>query len=147
METTVEKKVGLFRVSYQIGEEMPGAPLLTLNLGVYTPEEKITGIVHITQATNPPLEFASNFDGHFTYMCTMKDCHILVTGEGYPMIKWPKGGGIGPVILPNFQLHMVLTEDWKSGTANYKYQDKDGKWHQVTNQPVKIAEVNEIHQN
>lgn len=148
METAIEKKVGLFNANYEIGGEMPGAPVVNLNLGVYTPQEKVSGIGHIYQATNPPLNIATRIDGQYTYMCVMpKNCHILVTATGYPAIKWPSGGGIGPVLLPNFEIRMVLTEDWKSGVANYKYQDDKGKWHEVKNAPVKINEVNLIHEN
>jgi hypothetical protein len=55
------------------------------------------------------------------------------------MIKWPQGAGIGPVIPPNVDLRMVVTEDWKSGTANYKYCDDQGNWHEITNAPVKLV--------
>jgi hypothetical protein len=68
-----------------------------------------------------------------------ESCHILVTTTGYPTIKWPQGGGIGPVIPPNVELRMVLSEDWKSGTANYKYQDSSGIWHEVSDAPVKLV--------
>jgi len=148
METSVEQKLGLFVASYEIGGEMPGAPTLYLNLSVYTPEEKINGHAHIFQATHPPLNLNSKVDGEYTYMCVMpKNCHILVTAQGYPEIKWPKGAGLGPVILPNFELRMVLTENWKSGTANYKYQDNSGRWHEIKNAPVKYHPFNKIQEN
>lgn len=132
---------GLFIVSYAIGGEMPGAPLFTVNLSVYTPGETISGIGHITQAVNPPLDIATNINGQYTYMCVMpKNCHILVTATGTPIVKWPQGGGVGPVIPTNMELRMVLTEDWKSGTANYKYQDASGNWNEITNAPVKMIQ-------
>lgn len=143
MDQKVETKTGLFIVSYEIGGEMPGAPLFKVNFSVYTPGETVHGMGHITQATNPPLDIATNLSGQYTYMCLMpKSCHILVTATGHPMIKWPQGGGIGPVIPPNVELRMVLNEDWKSGTANYKYMDSKGMWHEVTNAPVKIVPGN-----
>jgi hypothetical protein len=60
------------------------------------------------------------------------------------MIKWPQGGGIGPVIPPNAELRMVLSEDWRSGTANYKYQDSNGNWHQIADAPVKMVSGNTL---
>jgi hypothetical protein len=118
---------------------MPGAPVLKVNFSVYTPGETVSGIGHITQATNPPLDIASNLNGQYTYMCVMPhNCHILITATGYPIIKWPQGAGIGPVIPINLDLRMVVSEDWKTGTANYKYLDSTGKWNEITNAPVKV---------
>lgn len=139
------RKTGLFIASYAIGGEMPGAPLFKLNLSIYTPGETVSGIGHITQAVNPPLDIATNLHGQFTYMCVMPHiCHVLVTATGYPVIKWPHGGGIGPVIPANSELRMVLSDDWKSGTANYKYMDNEGSWHEITNAPVQIINGNTV---
>ncbi|MGY3858881.1 DUF1842 domain-containing protein [Aeromonas intestinalis] len=140
MNATTDTKTGLFLATFDIGKSIPGAPLLRLNLSVYTPGETLNGVAHLTQATNPPLDQASEVKGQYTYMCVMpKQCHILVTAQGYPIIKWPQHAGIGPVILPNFELRMVLSEDWKSGTANYKYQDNQQKWHEVKDAPVTLV--------
>jgi hypothetical protein len=140
MGTVSEEKTGLFLACYEIGGDMPGAPLFKLNLGVYTPAETVSGIGHITQAISPPLDIGTKLEGKYTYMCVMpKSCHILITATGHPMIKWPQGAGIGPVIPPNVDLRMVVTEDWKSGTANYNYCDDQGKWHEITNAPVKLV--------
>jgi hypothetical protein len=134
------EKTGLFIASYEIGGHMAGAPLFRVNFSVYTPGETVSGIGHITQATNPPLNIGTNLHGQYTYMCVMpKSCHILVTATGYPIIKWPPFGGIGPVLLPNTELKVVLTEDWKSGTATYKYVDNEGNWQEVTDAPVKMV--------
>ncbi|WP_349921178.1 DUF1842 domain-containing protein [Aeromonas veronii] len=140
MNATTDTKTGLFLATFDIGKSIPGAPLLRLNLSVYTPGETLNGVAHLTQATNPPLDQASEVKGQYTYMCVMpKQCHILVTAQGYPIIKWPQHAGIGPVILPNFELRMVLSEDWKSGTANYKYLDNQQKWHEVKDAPVTLV--------
>ena len=135
-----ELKTGLFIVSYEIGGNMPGAPLFKINFSVYTPGETVSGIGHIIQTTNPPIDIGTNLHGQYTYMCVMpKTCHILITATGYPIIKWPQGGGIGPVIPPNTELRMVVSEDWKSGTANYKYIDSKGNWNEITDAPVKMV--------
>lgn len=140
MNATTDTKTGLFLATFDIGKAQPGAPLLRLNLSVYAPGETLNGVAHLTQATKPPLDQASDVKGQYTYMCVMpKQCHILVTAQGYPIIKWPQHAGIGPVILPNFELRMVLSEDWKSGTANYKYLDSNQKWHEVKDAPVTLV--------
>lgn len=145
MDQKVQQMTGLFIVSYEIGGNMPGAPSFNVNFSVYTPGETVHGMGHLTQATNPPLDIGTNLSGQYTYMCVMpKNCHILVTATGFPIIKWPQGGGVGPMIPPNVELRMVLEEDWRSGTANYKYQDGSGNWHEVTNAPVKMVPGNTL---
>ena len=134
------EKTGLFLACYEIATSRIGAPLLKLNLTVNTPEESVHGVGKITQTTNPPLNIATKLDGNFTYMTVMPNItHILVTASGYPIIHWPPGGGIGPVILPNVELRMVLNKDWKSGTANYKYIDDQGNWQSIDNAAVKLV--------
>ena len=140
MGKTAEKKAGLFLTSYEIGTHAPGAPLFTINFSVYTPEESLGGVGHITQATNPPLNIGTMLHGQYSYMCVMpKSCHILITATGYPIIKWPQGGGVGPVIPPNVELRMVVTDDWKTGTADYRYLDSAGAWHEVKGVPAKLV--------
>ena len=137
------EQVGLFPVGYAIGGSKIGSPLFTVHLVVFTPAETVTGVGHISQTTNPPLNIETKLDGKYTYMTVMPDnSRILVSATGYPIINWPPHGGIGPVILPNVELQMVLTGDWKSGTANYKYSDSNGKWHSITNAPVKFISSN-----
>ena len=140
MESTITKeKVGLFLASLQIGGDKPGAPLFMVKFLVYTPGRTLSGIGDITQAVNPPVDVNTNLHGDYSYMCVMpKNCHLLVIATGYPIIKWPHHGGIGPVLQPNVHLRMVLTEDWKTGTATYQYVTPDGKWHEVENAPVKM---------
>ncbi|MDY7232823.1 DUF1842 domain-containing protein [Hyalangium rubrum] len=71
-------------------------------------------------AVNPPLDVRSNLNGTFTYMTVMpKQTNILVVATGTPAIQWPSGGGVGPVLVPNVHLRMVLDSEWKSGTAYY----------------------------
>lgn len=133
-------KIRLFPVSYTIETNRVGAPLFEMHFIVNTLKETVHGVGHITQATNPPLDVDTKLNGSFTYMTVMPDStHILVTVTGYPIIQWPPDGGIGPVVLPNVELRMVLEKDWKSGTANYKYIDDNGKWQSIDNAKVQIS--------
>lgn len=52
MEKQSDTNAGLFIVSYEIGGNMSGAPLFKVNFSVYTPGETVSGIGHITQASN-----------------------------------------------------------------------------------------------
>lgn len=140
MNAITDTKTGLFLASFDIGKSMPGAPLLRLNLTVFTPGETVSGVAHLIQATNPPLDLASDVKGQYTQMCVMpRQCHVLLTAQGHPIAKWPQGAGIGPVLPANFELRMVLGEDWQSGTANYKYQDSHLVWHEVKDAPVTLV--------
>ena len=134
------ENTGLFLACYTISTSQFGAPLFSLNLMVNAPEETIHGLGKISQTTNPPLELTTKLDGNFTYMTVMpNNTHILVTATGHPILNWPSHGGVGPVIPPNAELRMVLSQDWKSGTANYKYIDNEGNWHSVNDAAVTIA--------
>ena len=135
------QKTGLFIACYRIDTPIIGGPVFNLNLTANTPEETVHGIGVVTQKSiNPQLEIKTQLIGNFTYMTIMPDItHILVTTAGYPIIRWPPYGGIGPVLLTNVQLQMVLNKDWKSGTANYKYLDQQGDWKSINNAVVKLS--------
>lgn len=138
--SSTKQAVGLFPVAYKIGGNMPGAPLFMVHLTVNTPDRRVNGYGTITQTTNPPLSLNTKLDGDFTYMTVMpNDTHILMVLTGYPVINWPPHAGIGPVIMPNVELRMVLSDDWKSGVANYRYQDNNGNWHEINDAPVVMA--------
>lgn len=133
-------KTGLFPACFEVGGQMPGAPLFKVNLLVYASGKTVTGFGEITQTTSPPLDIKTKLEGTFTYMTVMpRNVHILVVAQGYPQVHWPPHGGVGPVILPNVELRMVLTEDWQSGVAEYKYLDSKGNWHEIEDAPVKAV--------
>lgn len=135
--------MGLFIACYKIGGGKPGAPLFDLHLCVNTPDKSVSGMGQLTQAVSPPLNLKTQLTGDFTYMTVMpRNVHILVVATGYPSIAWPPGGGIGPVLQPNASIRMVLEEDWKSGTATYKYVDNKGTWRDVENAAVKLVPCN-----
>lgn len=139
-------QAGLFLVTYDIGTGMAGAPSFKVTMTVYTPEDTVSGGGNITQATNPPVNVNTQFSGQYTYMTVMPNqSKILVNATGYPVAHCPPQMGIGPVMMPNLQLQMVLSEDWQSGTANYKYcNDASGNWTEVKNAPVKAISANSL---
>jgi hypothetical protein len=145
METIVEIKTDLFMITFLIGGDKPGMPVFRANFSVYIPGEALTGVGNIIQSSIPPTNIPTNLDGQFTYMSVMPNCyHIVITAIGKAIIKWPHGEGIGQAIPTNVDLKMVISEDWKTGTANYKYMNNAGKWSEVSNAPVKalISEIN-----
>lgn len=130
-----EKNIGLFPVNYLIGTELPGAPTLRLSLLVNTPDKRVNGWGRITQAVNPPVDIRTHAHGTYTYMATMKDNHILVVASGTPAADGPPQAGVA--LLLNFELRMVLADDWASGTAVYRYRI-DGAWSPEVTAPVKL---------
>lgn len=123
-----------FIASYRITIGRPDQPIVgdlsvTLNLIIDTTDRTVNGTAKIFQSTNPPLTDSSKVSGDFTYLTVMpQNSHVLVTATGYPNLNWNPIAGIGPELLPNFELRMVLEEDWKSGKASFKYEDQDGNW-------------------
>lgn len=128
---------GLFIKTYDITSGMLGAPSFQILLTVNTPMKSVNGTGRISNGSiHPPMEIGTNLHGDFTYLTVMpNNSNILVVAEGYPIIKWPAHGGIGPVLMPNVHLRMVLNEDWSEGTASYSYL-YEGEWHEVNNVPV-----------
>ena len=134
-------QTGLFPVCYEISGDKPGSPLFKCHLMVYTPGKSVSGYGFITQTTHPPLKVETKLQGDFTYMTVMpRNVHILIVATGSPIIQWPPNGGVGPVILPNVNMRIVLAEDWKSGTANYQYLDANGNWVNIENAPLKVVD-------
>jgi len=148
LESNSSAKCGLFLAQYSIYiPNAMGAPLFNLFLTVNTPSGTVTGGGNITQTTNPPLNLGTKLDGNFTYMTVMpKQTSILVTATGVPAVNWSPNAGIGPVLLPNVELRMVLDGNWQSGTANYKYLNSCGEWNSINNAKVQIINTNSSNQ-
>ena len=124
--------VGLFKADYIVGEVKPGAKICNLSLLVYTPKRKVYGIASVVQqAVNPPLHLDFKVEGNYSIMTIMpRIVHIMVVLHG------PGGIPIGST----FEIHMVLSENWKSGVASYKYrEDPRSPWIEVENAPVTLV--------
>lgn len=127
--------VGLFPVSYLVGGEVIGGVQLHLQLLVNTPSRVINGRAEVTQTTNPPLDVVSSVHGDFTYMTVMpQKTSILVVLTGVMPVP-----PTDPMTVQNLHVRMVLSDDWKTGTASYNYRDAHGKWHEVSNARVEMV--------
>ncbi|AZD21424.1 MULTISPECIES: DUF1842 domain-containing protein [Pseudomonas] len=134
MSGSTTSPVGLFPLSYRIGNPTPGAPSLTLDLLVYTPEQTVRGTSVVTQATNPPLDLQSDVWGQYTYLTVMppSSSKILVTAQG-------NQGGPGSNSIVTFKIQLVVDHDWKNGIANYQYYNGQ-RWVSVENAPAHLVE-------
>ena len=139
-------KTGLFIQSYQITTGFAGAPTFVVHLAVNTSQKNISGQGHVSNnSTHPPMEIYSKLSGDFTYMTVMpNNTHILINTVGYPNLNFPPNIGIGPVILPNTKLTMVLESNWHTGTANFSYMDERGNWHEINDAKVIAISVKEL---
>jgi hypothetical protein len=135
MSATQSQAEGLFPLSYRIGTSQPGAPSLILNLLVYTPELTVRGSSTITQAVNPPLDLHSDVWGQYTYLTVMPPSasKILITAQG-------NQGGPGSNSIITFKLHLVVSDDWKEGIANYQYYNGHS-WVTVNQVPAHLQET------
>jgi len=104
---------------------------------VSTPNERITGFGHLTQAVYPALDMWFTIDGDFTNVGP--NGQNVVVLQGWPRTHWAPHGGKGPVVLPDLHVRMVLPSDWSSGTATYRYLNSDGQWVTIANVPAKLV--------
>lgn len=135
-------EVGLFHACYFIGTGLAGAPGLSVNLLVNAVERHITGVGSLF--LDQPETNKYRLEGDFNYLCTMDNCHILATIDGYPYLMMPPGSGIGPVLLPELKLRVLFDEEFSTGIASYQYTDKEGKPHYVNDVPVRKEECNRL---
>lgn len=129
--------VGLFLVRYNVGTGLPGAPLLALGLTVNVVDRMINGAGRLTQAISPPLDLRMNVHGTYVQLPMPPHPGIAVHLTGYPALHWPPHGGIGPVLLPELDLHMFLDHDFQGGTASYRYRAPNGEWIEVNGVSVR----------
>jgi Domain of unknown function (DUF1842) len=132
--------VGLFLLRLHTKTIQPGGVTLTLTLTVSTPTDQVTGHASVTQAVNPPLDVQSHVSGTLIHQFVMPpgQSHQRIDLTGYPIIHWPPGGGIGPVILPNFKAIIVLDASYSEGVANFQWRTFAGTWHSLTQDVVKF---------
>jgi hypothetical protein len=134
---TTAQNVGLFLVRYNVSTGLAGAPTLTLALTVNTVDRTMNGAARLTQATNPPLDRRMNVQGTYASLPLPPNPAIVANLVGHPVVQWPHGGGIGPVILPDLNLHMQLDSDFQRGVASYRYLAPNGQWIDVNDVPVR----------
>jgi hypothetical protein len=131
-KTATKAGTGLFVAAYDISTGLAGAPTLHAQLSVYTPDKRVSGLGHVTQAVQRPPGFVTRFDGSYTYLTVMpKVTHVLLTLTGYPEFL--------PVMQPNAEVRMLLDPTWRTGTATFWYADGTGR-HEFENAKVRLVE-------
>ena len=116
-------QTGLFPACYQAVNPRIGGDELNLQLLIDAPDNTVTGTGEISNSSiNPPLDVKSELRGRYSYLVFGPDTQVSIEAKGYPKVNFPPDGGLGPVILPNAELSMVLKSGFNSGgEATYKY--------------------------
>ena len=122
------ESVGLFHLALQSTSRLIGSPTVNLQLGIDTAHETVSGIATVHQSIEQGTVATADVKGNFIYEYVMNpaDSKIRINLTGYPHIHWPAGGGIGPVIMPNFKAIILLDTTWSSGTIEYQYATSNG---------------------
>ncbi len=137
-------EIGLFPVNYRITTGVPGAPLLRTQLLVSTPDQRVTGFGQITQTTNPPLDIRARLNGDYGYLAFEGGSRIMMNLKGFPVSTLPPGSGVGPVLLENIGGNLLLSSDFRSGSASFWYLDNAGIKHTIEGATVEFEEVRTI---
>ncbi|AOJ72381.1 MULTISPECIES: DUF1842 domain-containing protein [Burkholderia] len=116
---------GLFPVQLRVATPNLGAPVLWLYLLVNEVEKIVSGFARITQPIYPPLHFRARVTGQFHLMRIdpLSPPMIALSVTGSP------SGPVAPQVVI-LEFNGLLTEDWQSGTANYRYLH-EGRWHSI----------------
>lgn len=133
MVTAQQTGIGLFPASFEIGTGAYGAPHIRVDLLVDAPTRRITGMGTVGWPVSPPVDMKSRLEGDYT----LAGSNVIVVLTGYPVVNWPPGIGIGPVLMPNLEIRMVL-DGWDGGgTASVRFTTDGVNWVTIDNVPVK----------
>ena len=100
----------------------------------------MSGHGDVNWTLHPQLDLKTDMKGGYVTVSMMKKSHKVVANlTGYPVVVWPPDAGIAPVQPPNTHLLMVLSSDWKTGTATFSFMDNAGQWHEIKDAPVKMV--------
>ncbi|MGE8414923.1 MAG: DUF1842 domain-containing protein [Pseudomonas sp.] len=127
--------IGLFHTRLIVANPVIGAPVLTLDLLVNTPQKTVTGLARVTQSTSPPVNFLADVWGNYSQiqLDQSSEGHLILNLAGNP-------SGPGSQAAETFHLQGILGLDWASGFASYRY-DYQGHWHVVQHAAVSPAQV------
>ena len=119
---------GLFHLPLQSESSLFGAPILHLQLTVDSVNNKVSGGATVTQPLAKPVVCTSHVTGNLIYETVLAPGKSMIRIDltGYPVIHWPAGAGVGPVILKNFSAMILFDENWNNGTVHYQYATSTG---------------------
>jgi len=105
-EPTPSQKPGAFLGCYSISTGRAGGPTLHLSLVFPTTGHDFTGHAQVTQALLNPVVLQAQAYGTFLSLYLLGSPYLVITGDGFPDLHWPPGGGFGPVVLPTLEFSL-----------------------------------------
>ncbi|AZE48077.1 hypothetical protein C4K04_2404 [Pseudomonas chlororaphis] len=128
-------QTGPFHTRLHVTTALLGAPVLTLDLLVNTPQKKVSGVARVFKSTYPPVNFFADVWGEYSQL------HLDPSTEGHIILKLD-GNPSGPTsqIAETFHLQGILGLDWASGSASYRYYYQ-GSWQDVQYGTVSQASI------
>ncbi|MEM5331832.1 DUF1842 domain-containing protein [Paraburkholderia sp. JHI2823] len=120
----------LYRVDGIAGHQgVPGAPIIHFSLLVNPPSGNVSGVVEVTQTTNPPLDVEVKATGTL-YQLGSDPVNVVSLRGTYQYTLPPPAIG---TILETFTALMLVDDKW-NGHGDFKWG-----MHGVINVPVKSA--------
>ena len=124
-----------------VNDELFGVSETTLRLTI----DGNCNVAGTAVVTNPSLEHPILCQSHVTgkyYPSSIMINPSTIEVSGYPEIHWPKGAGIGPVILENYKASVALygngtNDPHQQDTISYQYRNTQMNWVKL-NQLVKV---------
>jgi hypothetical protein len=121
----------LYKVDGTAGKGIPGAPTLHFSLLVNPPSGSVSGLVRITQATNPPLDAEIKVSGSIHALGSQSETNIVLLEGTYPYVLPPPAIG---TVLEKFSAVLWVDNKWNG------YGDFNWGSHGVKNVPVHSAQ-------
>lgn len=130
--------LGSFPACYYISSFEPGAPVLNVRMLVNMPTRTVTGESTVSNASLGNM-VTSNIRGTVTPYPSEADPQVwMVNITGWPQVSWPKGGGIGPILLSNLKASFSVLPNWQKGTSgSYAYRSGSLEWTKISGAQVK----------
>lgn len=122
-----EKGVGVFPVCYFISAGNVSGPTFDVNLLVNNKDHDLTGYGTLTGQGHKP-RYELKLEGDFGWVGSKRVVDIV----GYQNLYSQKG--VKKIMFA--RLYMIISEDWKSAEAGFRYMDENGDWKEVKNTRV-----------
>jgi hypothetical protein len=122
----------LYKVDGTAGREgVPGAPIIHFSLLVNPPSGNVTGIVKVTQATNPPLNVEVQVAGKLHALGNQPVSNVVTLEGKFPHVLTPPAIG---TVIEQFSALLLVDNKW-NGYGDFQWGNQG-----VNNVPVLSAQ-------
>jgi hypothetical protein len=136
-ELLIAEEIEVIEAKYFIGIDMPSEHKFIIDLSAKIPDDNLDGKANITITTTPPIKIESQLKADYKYVSIMHEGrHVLITAKGYPVGTNEDNTQLNKPADPVFHLRMIMSDNWKSGIANFDYKNSQGEWIKITDATV-----------